>query len=56
MLSREQLLNGVWDFTHDPESRVLEVYVGYLRRKLRVDGEPDLIDTVRQVGYRLQGR
>lgn len=54
VLTREQLLNAVWDFAHDPESRVLEVYIGYLRRKLRVEGRPDSIETVRQVGYRLR--
>ena len=34
VLSREQLLNGVWDYDHDPGTNVVEVYVGYLRRKL----------------------
>lgn len=56
VLTREQLFNAVWDFTHDPESRVLEVYIGYLRRKLCAAGQDDLIETVRQVGYRLRDR
>ena len=56
VLTRDQLMAAVWDVAHDPESRVLEVYIGYLRRKLRVDGAPDLIETVRQVGYRLRDR
>ena len=34
VLSREQILNGVWDYDHDPGTNVVEVYVGYLRRKL----------------------
>ena len=48
VLSREQLLDQVWGFDHDPGSNVVEVYVGYLRRKL----EPSLIETVRGMGYR----
>lgn len=55
-LTRDQLMAAVWDVAHDPESRVLEVYIRYLRRKLHVDGAPDLIETVRQVGYRLRAR
>ena len=34
VLSREQILNAVWGFDFDPGTKVLEVYVGYLRRKL----------------------
>ena len=34
VLSREQILNGVWDYDHDPGTNIVEVYVGYLRRKL----------------------
>ena len=50
VLSREQLLNAVWGYDYDPGTNVLEVYVGYLRRKL---GDPSPIETVRSVGYRL---
>lgn len=53
VLSREQLLNGVWDYGHDPGTNIVEVYVGYLRRKLAVDNRPAPIQTVRSVGYRL---
>jgi DNA-binding response OmpR family regulator len=49
VLSREQLLAHVWGYDYDPGSNVVEVYVGYLRRKL---GE-DRIETVRGMGYRL---
>jgi DNA-binding response OmpR family regulator len=53
VLSREQILNAVWGFDFDPGTKVLEVYIGYLRRKLGdVDGA-DPIETVRNVGYRL---
>ena len=56
VLSRTQILNAVWGYDHDPGTNVLEVYVGYLRRKLAVDGLPDPIETVRSAGYRLVGR
>jgi DNA-binding response OmpR family regulator len=49
VLSREQLLNQVWGYDHDPGSNVVDVYVGYLRRKLAA---PEVIATVRGMGYR----
>ncbi len=54
VLSREQILNAVWGFDFDPGTKVLEVYVGYLRRKLGDTDEPHPIETVRNVGYRLR--
>jgi DNA-binding response OmpR family regulator len=48
VLSREQLLSRVWGYDHNPGSNVVEVYVGYLRRKLGAE----LIATVRGMGYR----
>ena len=53
VLSREQILNAVWGFDFDPGTKVLEVYIGYLRRKLGADGRGDAIETVRNFGYRL---
>jgi DNA-binding response OmpR family regulator len=53
VLSREQILNAVWGFDFDPGTKVLEVYIGYLRRKLNDDGGGP-IETVRNVGYRLR--
>ncbi|MBK9739296.1 MAG: response regulator transcription factor [Actinobacteria bacterium] len=50
VLSREQILSGVWGYDYDPGSNVVEVYVRNLRRKL---GD-DLIETVRGMGYRLR--
>jgi DNA-binding response OmpR family regulator len=50
VLSREQLLSLVWGYDRDPGSNVVDVYVGYLRKKL---GD-DAIETVRGMGYRLQ--
>jgi two-component system response regulator MprA len=51
VLSRTQIYERVWDYDFGPSSNSLEVYVGYLRRKL---GEPKLIHTVRGVGYQLK--
>jgi len=50
VLSREQLLDQVWGFDFDPGSNVVDVYVGYLRRKFGAD----TIATVRGMGYRFQ--
>jgi DNA-binding response OmpR family regulator len=55
VLSREQILSAVWGYEHDPTTNVVDVYVGYLRRKLGAPGDPAPIFTVRAVGYRLGG-
>jgi DNA-binding response OmpR family regulator len=52
VLSRDEILRAVWGYSHDPGTNVLEVYIGYLRRKLRAPGRPAPIITVRSVGYR----
>jgi two-component system, OmpR family, response regulator len=52
VLSRQQILNGVWGYTFDPRSNLVDVYVGYLRRKLTADCDCP-IETVRNMGYRL---
>jgi two-component system response regulator MprA len=54
VLTRELLVDRVWGSDFGPTSNSLEVYVGYLRRKLEADGEPRLIHTVRGVGYALR--
>ena len=51
VLTRGQIFEQVWGYDFGPSSNSLEVYVGYLRRKL---GEPRLIQTVRGVGYVLR--
>ncbi len=58
VLSRNQLLEKVWGFDFEVNTRVLEVYVRYLREKLEACGEPRLIHTMRGAGYVLkeQGR
>jgi DNA-binding response OmpR family regulator len=53
VLTRERLLRDVWGYDFHPGTNVVEVYVGYLRRKLRREGLADPIVTVRSVGYRL---
>jgi DNA-binding response OmpR family regulator len=53
VLSREQILSVVWGYEHDPATNVVDVYIGYLRRKLARPGRPVPILTVRGVGYRL---
>ena len=54
VLSREQLLNGVWGYDYDPGTNIVGVYVAYLRKKLTFDDLPDPIETIRSAGYRLR--
>lgn len=53
VVSKAQILDRVWDFDFDGESRIVESYISYLRRKIDAGGPP-LIHTLRGVGYRLQ--
>jgi two-component system, OmpR family, response regulator MprA len=54
VLSRDVIMQHVWDYDFEGESNILEVYVRYLRTKLEADGEPRLIHTVRGTGYVLR--
>jgi two-component system response regulator MprA len=54
VLPRSLVFERVWGYDFGPSSNALEVYVGYLRRKLEADGEPRLLQTVRGVGYQLR--
>ncbi len=54
VLTRDQILQEVWGYDFGGEDNVLEVYVGYLRKKTEAGGEPRLIQTVRGVGYALR--
>jgi DNA-binding response OmpR family regulator len=56
VLSQQELLRAVWGYEHDPGTNVVQVYVGYLRRKLAQPGSPAPIETVRFAGYRLAVR
>ena len=51
---KDELLRSVWGFDHDPGTNVVQVYVGYLRRKLGSPESPAPIETIRSVGYRLR--
>jgi DNA-binding response OmpR family regulator len=53
VLSRAQILNAVWGYDYDPGTNVLDVYIGYLRRKLASEDGDAPIETVRSAGYRL---
>ena len=53
VVTREQILSNVWRYEHDPATNVVDVYIGYLRRKLSLPDSPAPISTVRSVGYRL---
>jgi len=55
VVSRERLLNGVWSYGYDPGTKIVDVYVRYLRAKIDRPGEPSLIETVRGVGYMMPG-
>jgi two-component system, OmpR family, response regulator len=53
VLTRREILDEVWDFGFDSDSNIVEVYVGYLRRKVDLPFGRRAIQTVRGVGYRL---
>ena len=54
VLTRSAIFERVWGYDFGPSSNSLQVYVGYLRRKLEAGGEPRLLHTVRGVGYVLR--
>jgi len=51
VLSREYLYEHIWGYNFETNSKSLDVYIGYLRRKLDDSGEERLLHTVRGVGY-----
>jgi two-component system response regulator MprA len=54
VLTRSQIFERVWGYDFGSSSNSLGVYMGYLRRKTELDGEPRLLHTVRGVGYVLR--
>ncbi len=54
VLSRDLLLSRVWEQEFGIETKVVDVYVGYLRKKLDAPGDVSLIQTIRGVGYALR--
>ena len=53
VLTRDQILNRIWGYSFDGESRTVDVHIRTLRQKLGPDG--DFIETVRGVGYKIAG-
>ncbi|MBS21657.1 MAG: DNA-binding response regulator [Chloroflexi bacterium] len=51
VLSREQLLNKVWGYDFDVDTNVVDVFIGYLRKKMEINGQKRIIETVRGVGF-----
>jgi two-component system, OmpR family, response regulator MprA len=54
VLTRELIMERIWNYDFGPTSNPLEVYISYLPRKTEAGGEPRLIQTVRGVGYALR--
>lgn len=54
ILTREMILNRVWLYSPDIESRVVDVYMGYLRKKIDTDFDKKLIHSVRGFGYMIK--
>jgi DNA-binding response OmpR family regulator len=56
VLTREMILSNVWEYEPDTNSRVVDVYIGYLRDKIDEDYSPDLIHSVRGFGYIMKSK
>ena len=56
VLTRTQIMEHVWNFNFYSETKVVDVYIGYLRRKIEQDFDYPLIHTIRGVGYRLSAK
>jgi two-component system copper resistance phosphate regulon response regulator CusR len=54
VLTRPMLAEHVWGLDFDPESNIIDVYVGYLRRKIEAEGTSRLLHTIRGAGYVLR--
>ncbi|WP_438349462.1 response regulator transcription factor [Paenibacillus sp. FA6] len=54
VLGREQILSAVWGYDYFGDTNVIDVYIRYVRKKIDRASEPDLIHTVRGVGYVLK--
>jgi DNA-binding response OmpR family regulator len=51
VVSRQRLLSSVWDYGYDPGTKIVDVYIRYLRQKIDDEAGPSLIRTIRGVGY-----
>jgi two-component system response regulator MprA len=54
VVTRDTIYERIWGYEFETSSKSLDVYIGYLRRKMEADGEPRLIRTIRGVGYTLR--
>lgn len=54
VVSREMILNRVWQYSYDVDSRVVDVYIGYLRKKIDKEATQKLIHSVRGFGYMIK--
>ena len=54
VMSREQLLNYVWGYDFEVDTNVVDVFIGYLRKKMEILDQPRIINTVRGVGFVLK--
>lgn len=54
VLTREMILNRVWQYTYDVDSRVVDVYIGYLRKKIDGNAKDTLITGLRGFGYSIK--
>jgi two-component system response regulator MprA len=55
VLTRQQIMQRVWGYEEQPDTSVLDVHVGHLRRKLEARGEDRILHTIRGIGYALRG-
>ena len=53
VVTRTMLLERVWSYHFDPQTNIVETHISRLRSKLNEGGKPDVIETVRGVGYRM---
>lgn len=53
VVTRSLLFEAVWDYNFDPQTNVIDVHIARLRKKLELPDKPNLIETVRGAGYRL---
>lgn len=55
VVTRTMLLQRVWNYHFDPQTNIVDTHISRLRSKLNEGGKPDLIETIRGVGYRMTG-
>ena len=54
VLTRTQILEYVWGYDFEVDTNVVDVFIGYIRKKMERDGRPRIIETVRGVGFVLR--